>query len=68
MNVNANTAADTYHSQDGVEEDVQLYYSGVCVVQNRPSQFKHAVICGQVQVVHNVLVIAYFLTERTIYN
>lgn len=52
---------DTYHSQDGIKDQVQLHRGGVCVVQNGPGQFKHAVICGQVQVVQNVLVSAHFL-------
>lgn len=57
----------SYHSQDGIEEDVQLYYGGAGVVQNGPGQFKHTVICGQVQVVQDFLVTAHFLRGRPSY-
>ena len=57
----------TYHSQDGVQDDVQLHDGGVFVVQNGPRQFKHAVVCGQVQVVHYILVTAHLLRARPVY-
>lgn len=57
----------SYHSQDGIEEDVQLNYGEAGVVQNGPGQFKHTVICGQVQVVQDVLVTAHFLRGRPSY-
>lgn len=59
--------SNTYHSQDGTEDDVQLYDGGVCVVQNGPSQFKHVVFTGQVQVLQNVVVTAHFLRGRPVY-
>lgn len=61
QHIAADTWCSTYHCQDGIEENVQLHYCRVCVVQNGPGQFKHTVLFGQVQVVQNFLVIADFL-------
>lgn len=65
VNPSSTQEVSTYHSQDGIQEDVQLHDGGVGVVQNGPGQPKHAVICSQTQVVQDVLVAAHFLRGRS---
>lgn len=48
----------TYHCQNGIEDDVQLYHCGVFVIQNGTGQFKSSVTCGQVEIIQDVLVSA----------
>lgn len=62
-----NTVISTHHSQDGIEDDVQLYNGGLCVVQNGPGHFEHTVFFGEVQVVQDVLVAAHFLRRSSSY-
>lgn len=56
----------SHHSQDAVQDDVQLHCGGVCVVQDGPGQLVHTVVSRQVQVLHDVVVAAHFLRGRPI--
>lgn len=64
----ADWLSDSYHRQDGHQNNIQLHQGGMCVVLHRPCELVSVAVVCHIQVLHDVVVATHLFQSRATWH